>query len=228
MSFATLLRWAVCLDVTDDQMGKRVHGRVSLHSLCGHWALGVPVLVAVWAMGGTGFLPPKNVRRAPTPPTRLTIERSLLGKLQTLASGLRIEIVLCLEGSARGDELVLTGFSMPDPEIAASTRASVGPCPANTAAVWHNHPLPEADATMPALRPRGEPLHQARELCQLSRSDIATTVSHGYPYIVVSVDAETWCWWSLDQIKHFARQGLSVGPPVRDQVSWNEPVALLP
>ncbi len=209
-------------------MGKRAHGRVSLHSLCGHWALGVPMLVAVWAMGGTGFLPPKNVHRAPTPPTRLTIERSLLGKLQTLASGLRIEIVLCLEGSARGDELVLTGFSMPDPEIAAGTRALAAPCPSNTAAVWHNHPLLDAFHGSDGVRPRGQPTREARELCALSRSDIRTTIERGYPFVLVSVDAETWCWWTLDQVKRFGSERLPVGPPIDGQGSWRRPVASLP
>jgi len=173
-------------------------------------------------------LPIESPVRAPEPPARLTIERSLLGKLQTLAAGLRLEIVLCLEGAHVGDGVHLTKFFMPDPEIAADTRALAAPCPSTTAAVWHNHPLLDEFHGPDGVRPRGEPIRKARDLCALSRSDIQTTIERGYPFVVVSVDAETWCWWTLDQVKRFGSERLPLGPPISGQVSWRSPLASLP
>ncbi len=55
-----------------------------------------------------------------------------------------------------------------------------------------------------------------------SNSDMQTTTRLGYPFIVVSVDAETWCWWTRDQVKRFVRQGSTLGRPIAGQVSWLE------
>ena len=157
----------------------------------------------------------------PEPPTRLVIERPLLSKLQTLAAGLHVELVLCLQGVAAGNDMRLTHFSMPEPRVAAGDRSSFLPCPDNTAAVWHNHPVSHPSTHPDTRRARREPI-LPRELCALSSSDIRTAARLGYPFIVVSVDAETWCWWTRDQVKRFARQGSTLGRPIAGQVSWLE------
>ena len=157
----------------------------------------------------------------PEPPTRLVIERPLLSKLQTLAAGLHVELVLCLQGVTAGNDMRLTTFSMPEPRAAADDHSSFLPCPENTAAVWHNHPISDPSTYPNTRRPRREPV-LPRELCALSNSDIRTTARLGYPFIVVSVDAETWCWWTRDQVKRFARQGSTLGRPIAGQVSWPE------
>lgn len=191
-------------------------------------AIGLPMGLGLCVLGWIVPLPIESAARAPEPPARLTIERSLLGKLQTLAAGLRLEIVLCLGGTHTGDGVHLTDFFMPDPEIAAGTRVLAAPCPSSTAAVWHNHPFLDAFHGPDGVRPRGEPIREARDLCALSRSDIQTTIERGYPFVVVSVDAETWCWWTLDQVKRFGSERLPLGPPISGQVSWRSPLASLP
>ena len=193
-----------------------------------HSAISVPMGVGLFVLGWVAPLPIESAAPALEPPTRLTIERSLLGKLQTLAAGLRLEIVLCLEGRHTGDVVHLTDFFMPDPQIAAGTRALAAPCPSNTAAVWHNHPLQDALHGPDGIRPRGQPIREAGQLCALSRSDIRTTIERGYPFVVVSVDAETWCWWTLDQVKQFGSERLPLGPPIDGQGSWRRPIASLP
>jgi proteasome lid subunit RPN8/RPN11 len=157
----------------------------------------------------------------PPLPTRLVIERPLLSKLQALAAGLHVELVLCLQGVTAGNDMRLTHFSMPEPRVATGDRSSFLPCPDNTVAVWHNHPISDPSTYPDTRRPRREPVHP-RELCALSKSDIRTTARLGYPFIVVSVDAETWCWWTRDQVKRFARQGSTLGRPIAGQVSWLE------
>ena len=166
-------------------------------------------------------LPIAALGHEPEPPTRLVIERPLLSKLQTLAAGLHVELVLCLQGVPVGNDMRLTHFSMPEPRVATGDRSSFLPCPDNTAAVWHNHPIPDPSTYPDWRRPRGEPVHP-RELCALSKSDIRTTARLGYPFIVVSVDAETWCWWTRDQVTRLARHGSTLGRPIAGQVSWVE------
>ncbi len=52
--------------------------------------------------------------------------------------------------------------------------------------------------------------------------------TRGYPFVVVSVDAETWCWWTLDQVKRFGSERLPLGPAIDGQGSWRRPIASLP
>jgi hypothetical protein len=156
----------------------------------------------------------------PDPLRRLVIERPLLAKLQTLAAGLHVELVLCLRGVPAGNDMRLTDFSMPEQRVATADRSSFLPCPDNTAALWHNHPISDQSTYPNARRPRGEPV-PARELCALSRSDIRTTARLGYPFVVVSVDAETWCWWTLEQVERLERQKSTLGRPIAGQVSWS-------
>ena len=177
--------------------------------------------VGVCMLAGQLLVPVGAIAHETEPPTRLVIERPLLSKLQTLAAGLHVELVLCLHGVPAGDRMRLIDFSMPEPRVATGDRSSSLPCPDNTAAVWHNHPISDPSTYPDTRRPRGEPV-TPRELCALSKSDIKTTARLGYSFIVVSVDAETWCWWTLEQVERLERDGSTLGRPIAGQVSWLE------
>ena len=160
---------------------------------------------------------------APPSPT-LVLDPGLLVRLQTLAAGLHNEIVLCLTGTTSEGTAVATGFTMPDPRLSASDHATFGPCPKETVAIWHNHPLENrsgviSDGAAGFARPRGDPNTTARELCALSNTDIRTAAANDQPFIVVSVDRDTWCWWSRDQVRNLAARKALRGDPVPGQIS---------
>ena len=159
----------------------------------------------------------------PAPPGHLVIAPPLLAKLHTLANGLRTEVVLCLLGAVEGDTVRVTDFSMPDPKVSTPSSSLFSVCPKNTHAVWHNHPMVEAagdDQTTHGFRSRREPVSHPRELCVLSATDIRTSLKLGHPFVVVAVDAHTWCWWSLEQVRGFAEQPGSLGHPIPGQLQW--------
>ena len=158
-----------------------------------------------------------------TPSPKLVLDPGLLVRLQTLAAGLHNEIVLCLTGTTREGTAIATGFSMPDPRLSASDHATFGPCPKETVAIWHNHPLENrsgamSDGAAGFARPRGDPNMTPRELCALSNTDIRTAAANDQPFIVVSVDRETWCWWSRDQVRNLAASNALRGDPMPGQI----------
>jgi hypothetical protein len=149
----------------------------------------------------------------PDPAVRLVIDAGLLARLQVLAAGLHREIVLCLTGSIDGATARATGFEMPDPRVSQAHRAEFGPCPAASVAIWHNHSLAE-----PVAPSRGDPAVKPRDLCALSDTDIQTAAREGPPFIVVGVDADTWCWWSRDQVRKLAAAHALHGAAVPGQL----------
>ncbi len=160
---------------------------------------------------------------AATDGARLFIDPPLLGKLQTLADGLNNEIVLCLTGSVSEGVGRATDFVMPAVHISTPTSSSVDACPDQTVAVWHNHTLLGTALARMARswntigqRPRASGL--AAELCRLSERDIATLVGSAYPFSVVSVDQNTWCWWTYEQVAEFARANELTGHPIEGQI----------
>ena len=158
------------------------------------------------------------------PPVRLVVDSSLLVRLQTLAAGLQSEIVLCLTGTVNGAEAVVTGFTMPEPRLSASDHATFGPCPTEALAIWHNHPV-ETRATTAMqgghgyARPRGDPNVTPRDLCALSATDIRSASHGSQPFVVVAVDAKTWCWWSREQVRNLAARNALRGDAVPGQIS---------
>jgi len=155
-------------------------------------------------------------------PRRLVLESGLLARLRTLAEGLHNEIVLCLTGTADSLTVIATGFVMPDPHLSSSDRASFGPCPDGTVAIWHNHPLvasPVPGSTASSYRrPMADPNASPRDLCALSEADIATAAREGSPFVVVAVGADTWCWWTGTQVHSLAERHAMRGDPVPSQI----------
>ena len=151
-------------------------------------------------------------------PTELVIEPELLTRLQTLAEGLHREIVLCLQGRVSHGRALVDDFVMPLPKLSTPTRSSFERCPRGTLASWHNHPraLVATAAThgSDAVSTRG-----ARRLCVLSETDIRTAERLRHPFVVVSVDARTWCWWGLSEVDQFAERAISPGPPSPERIA---------
>lgn len=153
-------------------------------------------------------------------PTELVIDPALLTRLQTLAEGLRQEIVLCLSGPSRGDTAYARDFVMPVPRLSTPTRSSFDPCPRGTLASWHNHPRAGGSLILAGGRPRRvDQARAARRLCVLSETDIHTAARLRHPFVVVSVDAGTWCWWGLREVERFREASISPGPPAPDRLS---------
>lgn len=147
------------------------------------------------------------------PPRELVIELPLLTRIQTLAEGLHREVVLCLTGRVRGDTAMVDGFHMPTPRLSTPTRSSFEPCPPETLASWHNHPPLPGPGVAAAGSPFDSSEDRARRLCVLSQTDIRTATRLRHPFVVVSVDAKTWCWWRLSEVDRFAEQAIAPGPP---------------
>ena len=154
---------------------------------------------------------------------RLFVDPVLLGKLQTLADGLGKEIVLCLTGDVSDGFGHATDFVMPAVHVSTPTSSSVDACPEETVAVWHNHSvlgtaLAQMTRTWNGVGARVDPAGISAQLCRLSERDMSTLVESDYPFAVISVDRDTWCWWSRDQVVEFARTGEPTGPPIEGQI----------
>ncbi|MCK5448026.1 MAG: hypothetical protein KAJ13_05735 [Gemmatimonadetes bacterium] len=128
---------------------------------------------------------------------QLVVAPDLLVKLQVLADGLHKEIVLCLHGRVETDTAHVTSFTMPTPRRSEAAGASVEPCPREAVATWHNHPRPP-----PGIRAPRTAAAQAGDLCRLSDTDLRTASRSGHRYTLVAVDADNWCWWTLDEVRH--------------------------
>jgi len=182
---------------------------------CGLGALVICGLSALLLLPWPGDEPVRE------PPRELVIDTPLLTRLQTLAGGLHQEIVLCLQGRVHGGVATVTRFEMPVPRLSTPTRSSFDPCPRGTLASWHNHPVSAVGAT-PAAAGGAAAGHRARRLCVLSELDIQTATRLRHPFVVVSVDATTWCWWTLGEVDRFAAQAISRGPPAPDRIARAE------
>ena len=155
----------------------------------------------------------------PQVPTQLIIAPALLAKLRTLAAGLHAEVALCLSGTVDGDTAHLTDFFMPEPTLSTPNKSLVRPCPDETLAVWHNHPLVGSNGT-PSFRgaTRYRASRAAHHLCVLSETDIQTSVRFQHPFVIVGVDRDTWCWWSRDEVERLADLGVAPGLPAPEKL----------
>jgi hypothetical protein len=179
------------------------------YSSCTRAAVSVPVVLLTIVLGS-------NVLQRS--PDVLVIEPELLTRLQTLAEGLHQEVVLCLKGSVRGNRAIVDDFVMPVPRLSTPTRSSFERCPRQTLASWHNHP-PNMLAPIGTRVSAASDAHRARRLCVLSQTDIQTAGRLRHPFVVVSVDAKTWCWWGLDEVDQFAAADISPAPPSPERIA---------
>lgn len=171
---------------------------------------------AVLAAALAGLVVSRSTRPEPT---ELVIEPALLTQLQTLAEGLQREIVLCLQGTIRNETAVAREFVMPVPRLSTPTRSSFDPCPRGTLASWHNHPRVGDLARARGPWRTAAPANAVRQLCVLSETDIHTAARLRHPFVVVSVDAGTWCWWRLREVDRFERQSIAPGLPAPERLA---------
>jgi hypothetical protein len=106
---------------------------------------------------------------ASEPTIQLVLQPSLLHRLNLLAAGLDREVVLCLQGTVRGDTAVVDEFVMPDLVNSMADAVAPLPCGPATLAVWHNHPWTGPDSAFGIRVPA--------DFCSLSEPDIRTVVA---------------------------------------------------
>ena len=187
----------------------------------------VPSVLSSWEPGWQRL--ELSAPDAPPNPTELIIEPPLLAKLRTLAAGLHAEIALCLYGTVEGDTARLDAFYMPEPTVSTASKSLVRPCPPETLAVWHNHPLEGTAAYAVRGSWRSRHARTARHLCVLSKTDIQTSMRFKHPFVIVGVDGDTWCWWTHDEIVRLSEQGTWPGLPSPERlVARDRPPALGP
>lgn len=174
---------------------------------------------------GVGSHPWSASAPSDSPPARhLTISDPLLSKLSTLAAGLHREVILCLTGTSFGERATVRDFDMPVPSRSTQSGAAAESCPQGSLALWHNHPLvpvlgAETEPGIRTARPNLSP--NPRDLCTLSSKDMETARRDRPPFMAVSVDESTWCWWSLDQIEAAQSLGSPVLTSLPGQRSWD-------
>lgn len=169
--------------------------------------------------GSVGIVVSVCLLTLPAPPPKLVLDSSLHARLGVLAAGLRTEVVLCLTGSNDGPTTIASGFLMPEPKASGAEQATFGSCPATAVAIWHNHPLEGLG---------GDPNASPRDLCALSEIDIRTAAQTAVPFIVIAVDARTWCWWTHDQVRKLDAQHALRGDPVTGQIESLTPAGTRP
>jgi hypothetical protein len=150
------------------------------------------------------------------PTMRLSIQPSLLHRLNLLAAGLDREVVLCLQGRVNGDTAAVDEFVMPDLVNSMTDGVAPLPCGPATLAVWHNHPWAGPDSAFGIRVPA--------DFCSLSEPDIRTVIAGSIPFAVVSVGRAgrpIVCWWRRVQVvinrrvkylPRFPRQWLELPP----------------
>jgi len=164
-------------------------------------------------------------------PGVLVLTPRLERDLRILAARSESEVARCLFGYVHGDTAYITRAVAPLVLRSSPTRLSILPCAEGVLGVWHNHPVltrpvqadrgegkgSGASATRPRRpvspagtgfrRPGGKPIATPLALCSLSGLDVRTTLRMGHPFAVVGVDADTWCWWTLEQVRRAPRTG---------------------
>ncbi len=142
------------------------------------------------ARGQAALTPLDSAILASQPLRGLVLAPSLVRRLSVLAAGLDREVVLCLEGRARGDSAFAQDFVMPDLVTSTVDQVQPLPCSPATLGVWHNHPWTGPDSSFGVKTPE--------DLCSLSQPDLRTVILDSIPFAVVSVGRAPrpiLCWW---------------------------------
>ncbi|UCC82089.1 MAG: hypothetical protein JSW46_13950 [Gemmatimonadota bacterium] len=127
------------------------------------------------------------------------------------------ELVLCLEGERRGNDLYITDFRMPHILLSEMGRVQAAGCRPSRKAVgtWHNHPpLGTSFAT-------SNPEAGARN-CYLSRTDIADFRRRSDALVtVVSCGPHTFAYWRRGDVAS-AAEDVAMLPPPQEQLVRSE------
>ncbi len=183
------------------------------------------VFVIILLVGSVAWTVPKwgwsgGVESAPD---RLVMEAPLVAMLQTLAGGLHNEITLCLTGESADGLATVSDLAIPEQTGPTFDGAAPPLCPPGALAAWHNHATGVGEWGIASYADRGSIAHRSR--CTLSPADLQAAEHQEFPFVVVSGDPDTWCWWTRADVRGFADKGLSVGPSIPGQRSWWVPAA---
>lgn len=127
------------------------------------------------------------------------------------------ELVLCLEGEWRGNDLHVTDFRMPHILSSESGRVQAAACKSgrNNVGTWHNHPAPThqlAGASETAL---------ARN-CYLSRTDIADFQRRSDASVtVVSCAPNVLAYWKRSDVESLS-DDVALLPPPEGQLVYSD------
>ncbi len=171
------------------------------------WVL---ISIAALAVGWPSAFGSSELTRRPR---QLTVAPSVADNLALLFSQFETELVLCLEGEFRGDDLYVTDFRMPHIFVSESGRVQAAGCPtgSKTLGTWHNHPprgLGLVAASPPSLTRN----------CYLSRTDIKDFLRRKQAEVtVVSCGPRTFAyWWRRDV--DLVDEDVAVLPPPTTQL----------
>ena len=140
----------------------------------------------------------------------LVLSPSVSDNIALLFDQFDTEVVLCLEGERRGNNLYITDFRMPHILISEMGRVQAAGCrpSRNAVGTWHNHPaLGTSFAT-------SSPEATARN-CYLSRTDITDFQGRRNALIsVVSCAPRTYAYWKRSDVESLSSdRGLLLPPP---------------
>ncbi len=127
------------------------------------------------------------------------------------------EVVLCLEGERRGNDLHITDFRMPHILVSEMGRVQAAGCKPSRKAVgtWHNHPAPGTSFAT------SNPEALARN-CYLSRTDITDFRRRADALVtVVSCGPHTFAYWRRSDVA-LAAEDVAMLPPPQEQLVRSE------
>ncbi len=137
--------------------------------------------------------------------------------LALLFNQFETELVLCLEGERRGEDLYITDFRMPHILVSETGRVQASSCNGNSKVVgtWHNHPAPRLGLVA------AKPEVQSRN-CYLSRTDIGDFRRRKNAQVtVVSCAPHTYAYWQRRDVEA-AEADVALLPPPSGQLVRSE------
>ncbi|MGD2154843.1 MAG: hypothetical protein PVG79_16360 [Gemmatimonadales bacterium] len=148
---------------------------------------------------------------------RLVLSPAVSDNIALLFQQFETEVVLCLEGERRGNELYITDFRMPHILLSETGRVQAAACKPSRRAVgtWHNHPA--LGTSFAAAHPDA----LARN-CYLSRTDIGDFRRRTDALVsVVSCGPRTFAYWRRSDVES-AADDLAVLLPPPEQLVHSE------
>ena len=147
----------------------------------------------------------------------LVLDPAISDNIALLFEQFDTELVLCLEGEWRGNDLYVTDFRMPHILVSETGRVQAAGCRSSARSVgtWHNHPAPASSFAS------SNPEVLARN-CYLSRTDIIDFRRREDALVtVVSCAPRTFAFWRRSDVES-AASDVAVLPPPPDQLVRSE------
>ena len=151
----------------------------------------------------------------------LVIAPAVSDNLALLFSQFDTELVLCLEGERRGNDLYVTDFRMPHILVSEHGRVQASGCSRHPRVVgtWHNHPAPARSLVSSDSR------HLTRN-CYLSRTDIKDFRGREEALVsVVSCAPSVYAYWKREDVEALDDDIALLTPPDGQLIqyeTWND------